>query len=540
MSSTPSAAARRPDAGPGARHGPAFFTFLLFTSLVCGSHVMAIEVLGARVIGPYFGVSLFVWTSLITVTLVALATGYALGGWWADLHPEPDWLYGLILAAGLAVLAVPPLRQPVLQACLHLGVRAGALVSAMVLFGPALFLLGCVSPYVVRIAVGEMGRLGRLVGLISAISTGGSFLGTVLTGFVLVTTLSLGLIFNLIGVLLVALAALWFVAFRRRWLATAPLLLALVVLALPEGHERRAKTLADGTVATELLFDDGYYSQLRVVEFRYGEEVTRELYLDSQLQGGLDVDQGLSVYGYAYGLQQLPWALHPGGRRALVVGLGAGLVPRWYGAMGVPTDVAELDPAVVDAARRFFGYRPTGQVLVEDARFVLNTTTEAYDYVLLDVFSGDTTPGHVLSLEALRLAARAMTPDGVLATNLIGRLGRDGVVIASVVRTMREVFDTVEIHPLFDPTSGAPGNVTVVAYRGPPRAPRRDLVDALPVSPLVRGQLDQLWTTYQFPAGTSTYVLTDDYQPTDALDLEVKEEIRARISAGRGDWDMAL
>lgn len=51
--------------------------FLVFTALPCGALVMVIEVLGSRVIGPFFGVSLFVWTSLITVTLISLAIGYA-------------------------------------------------------------------------------------------------------------------------------------------------------------------------------------------------------------------------------------------------------------------------------------------------------------------------------------------------------------------------------------------------------------------------------------------------------------------------------
>src|SRR5512134_2487880 len=108
--------------------------YLSISAVVCGAIVMVLEILGSRVIGPFFGVSLFVWTSLITVTLVALAAGYAVGGALSDRGRAPDRLYAIIATAGAFVLAVPLLKGPVLGACVGLGLRAGALVSAFVLF----------------------------------------------------------------------------------------------------------------------------------------------------------------------------------------------------------------------------------------------------------------------------------------------------------------------------------------------------------------------------------------------------------------------
>ena len=87
-----------------------------------------------------------------------------------------------------------------------------------------------------------------------------------------------------------------------------------------------------------------------------------------------------------------------------MVGAGAGLVPRWYERQGVRTDVVDINPDVLQAAREHFGYRPKGEVRLGDARRVLGEPGRSYDYVILDVFTGDTTPGHLLSLEALRLA----------------------------------------------------------------------------------------------------------------------------------------
>lgn len=129
-----------------------FRTWRLVTTALCGAQVMVIEVLGSRVIEPYFGVSLFVWTALITVALLSLAVGHVVGGDLADRLPSPGWFYGIILVAGVFTGVAPWLTSVVIQLSAPLGLRLGALISATVLFGPTLLLLGCVSPYLVRIA----------------------------------------------------------------------------------------------------------------------------------------------------------------------------------------------------------------------------------------------------------------------------------------------------------------------------------------------------------------------------------------------------
>ena len=118
-----------PTQEPAAGHSRPFLLYLILTSLLCGSLVMVIEVLGSRVIGPFFGASLFVWTALITVTLVALAAGYSVGGVFADRQRSPNRLYTIILVAGILVLLIPLLKLPVLKLTMPLGVRGGALAA---------------------------------------------------------------------------------------------------------------------------------------------------------------------------------------------------------------------------------------------------------------------------------------------------------------------------------------------------------------------------------------------------------------------------
>ena len=176
--------------------------FLLVTALVCGAAVMVIEVLGSRVVGPFFGVSLFVWTSLICVTLIALALGYWIGGILADRRGHPAELFLMIAASGLFVLLIPWIKSPVLEASMPLGLRTGAFVSTLVLFGPSLVLLGCVSPYLVKIASRTFANIGRTVGGLYALSTLGSVVGTGLTGFLLVAHFGVNQAFHAIGITL--------------------------------------------------------------------------------------------------------------------------------------------------------------------------------------------------------------------------------------------------------------------------------------------------------------------------------------------------
>ncbi len=506
-----------------------FFAFLLLTAVLCGGLVMVIEVLGSRVIGPFFGVSLFVWTSLISVTLIALAFGYAIGGWLADRRDRPGWLYAIIALAGLATLLVPVLRGAVLELTVPLGLRAGSFAATLLLFGPALGLLGMVSPYLVKLARRESADLGFTVGGFYALSTLGSVAGTVLTGFVLIALLGVDRIFQLTGTLLLLLAASYFVLFARR-----PAAVALLLLAVPGwfgSHALVDRMMANGTRVTELETRDSHYGRVQVLDYTGVSVRSRELSIDGLIQGGIDLNSGLTIYEYPYFLQFVPTALQPAGKRALVIGLGAGMVPGWYVQRGVTVDVVDIDPDVVDMARHYFGFRTNGVIHVEDARTYLARPGVPYDYILLDVFSGDVTPGHLLSREAVALLAGRLAEGGVLAMNLIGSIGRDNYMTASVVETFRTAFDTVEVVPTFDPArNNGEGNLIVTAYQGPRREVTPRVLST--VHPMAAEAVSRnLVRRVTFPPETPAMVLTDNYNPIDVFDAPLRERVRRSILA---------
>lgn len=151
---------------------------LFITVFALGAATMVIEIMGTRVIGPVFGVGLFVWSALLSVTLGALALGYYSGGVVADRTGTPRLLAVLALATGASLSLVPPLSHAVLSATEGLGPRWGALASAVLLFAPSLGLLGMTGPVAVRRATHDLLLAGRTVGSIYAVSTLGSLVGT--------------------------------------------------------------------------------------------------------------------------------------------------------------------------------------------------------------------------------------------------------------------------------------------------------------------------------------------------------------------------
>jgi spermidine synthase len=225
----------------------------------------------------------------------------------------------------------------------------------------------------------------------------------------------------------------------------------------------------------------------------------------------------------------------------LVIGLGLGAIPSWYEKQGISCDVVDINPAVVDIARDYFGFQHSGDMFIEDARYYLNSTDRRYDYIVLDVFSGDVTPAHLLSVEALSLMRERLNPGGVLAVNLIGSLKKETYMTASVIKTLRAAFDTVNVFPAFDRQKSATGvgNIALMAYQGPTRSLQVDYSRFQTHASVRRVVFASLGQPFEFPPGTPAMVLTDDYNPIDFFDGWLRETVRNMILETT-DWDILI
>jgi predicted membrane-bound spermidine synthase len=190
--------------------------YLYLSISVSGASVLAIEILGTRIIGPYYGVNLFLWSALIGVTLAALSVGYVIGGTWADRKPAFSRLAWILVAAGIWIALLPLMKGPVAAAARPVGHRAALLIASFVLFFPPLAVLGMVSPYALRLRARTVGEIGRSAGDLYAISTLASVAAALLTGFVLIPSFGVSGLTAAIGIVLAATGILGLTAAAER------------------------------------------------------------------------------------------------------------------------------------------------------------------------------------------------------------------------------------------------------------------------------------------------------------------------------------
>jgi MFS family permease len=161
---------------------------LEFAIFVCGAVVMIFELVGSRILGPYFGTSIFVWTSLIGVILGSLSFGYYLGGRISDRNPDIRTLSFLIFLSSLCIGITMCIKSILLSFLLtHItDMRISSVIASLILFLPASILLGTISPYAAKLKLSNLTISGKTIGNLYAISTAGSIVGTFLSGFYLI------------------------------------------------------------------------------------------------------------------------------------------------------------------------------------------------------------------------------------------------------------------------------------------------------------------------------------------------------------------
>ncbi|MBI4424016.1 MAG: fused MFS/spermidine synthase [Elusimicrobia bacterium] len=498
----------------GVSQGQVWLDAVVFLS---GAAVLVLEIVGTRVIAPFYGSTVYVWSSLIAVTLASLAAGYAVGGILADRRDALATLSWALAGAGVWVMSLPAISRGVLLATGALGVAAGSLASAAALFAIPLACLGGISPLCVRLRTADLERLGREVGRVSALSTAGSVAGALATGFVLVQAFSLPQLLGGTAALLLGLAAWTRVKARRRGV----LLAALAGVALLGSLRPRE---GGGVV---LARERSFYGDAKVLQAG-GRRI-----LDIDGISNTVVEQASleSTSDYITALELLPF-LRPDARRALLIGLGGGsLVGRYRRFYGVETDVVEIDPAIERLARRWFGFASPKPVFLEDGRRYLERPGPRYDLIVLDAFSGDHHPFHLFSAEAFAAASRRLAADGVFAMNVIGyALEPQDDLRKALYRTLSGVFPHVRVFVANDGIDyrADPVNLIFLASNAPlefRRDPARGRSEVAALYETVRSQ-------FLPPLGPSEgLLLTDAYNPLETLGAPAFRAIRKHLLA---------
>lgn len=189
-----------------------FIYFLAFTS---GFSIMCVELLAGRILAPFFGSSVHIWGSIITVFMLSLSIGYLLGGKLSTRSASLSRYGAIFILAGVTLLPIVT-SSAWLMEVIFVAIedsRYGSLLASTVLFFIPTIILGMLSPYSVRLLIKDANESGQVAGKLYFVSTLGSALGTIITSFYFVMwfdintiVISVSLLLSLLGGTAIVLA----------------------------------------------------------------------------------------------------------------------------------------------------------------------------------------------------------------------------------------------------------------------------------------------------------------------------------------------
>lgn len=469
--STP-AEGQRGGVGGGWKYTPHTIAFF------SGMCVMIVELVAGRLIGRHLGSSLYTWTSIIGVVLAGISIGNYIGGRLADRWKPEDFLGWLFLYASMACMTILALNnyfaaeKPLSTMLWPMRIFLTVFVVFML---PAL-ILGMISPATAKMALDRSTTFGRTIGSVYAWNTVGSILGTLATGFFLISALgakgvvmfvSLGL--GLVGLVLGprrAVHAVWIAVVLAAIFLSGTGIKGLHPtanrLGLREAYKGKVWSseqkdwVWDGTWGDYIFARDGDYQFVKVDESasdRGKDRRVRVLSLDYLIHGYVDLrDPKHLEYDYEvlYAEVAKRYMKERVKVSAFFLGGGAYTFPRWVQQQwpDAACDVAEIDPLVLEANYEALGLpRDTSiRTVLGDARNTLDDlpADARYDLIFGDAFNDLSVPWHLTTYEFSRKLHEHLKPDGAFLVNVIDDWDY-GLLLGAYVNTLRKVFKHVSV-----------------------------------------------------------------------------------------------
>ncbi len=476
----------------------------LAIALVVGTSaaVLVLEILAARLLAPYVGVSIETYTGIIGTVLAGIAVGAWLGGAAAD-RVDPRRLIPVLLVMGgaLAIATVPTVRA------VGAGGESTGLGGIMVLtavgFLPSATVLSAVAPAVVKLQLGDLASTGTTVGRLSAYGTAGAIVATFLTGFVLVAVAAVTTIIIAVGALLVASGvALWLSMpgiVRRAGRSEIASASAFAGLALVVAGALGSPCDSETTYYCVSVLDDDDRASGRV------------LVLDDLRHSYVDLDDPTYLdFWYVRQLAEVIDRFAPAGPLDVVhLGGGALTLPTWLQSTRPASEqtVFEIDDELIELVIEEFD-RSTGpgtglDVVAGDARLSLRERPDrSADVVVGDAFGGRAVPWHLATHEFVTEVQRVLRPGGVYTLNVIDGAGLS--FLRAQTATIASVFPEVAVVLGEGASAGRIGNSVIVASDQP--------FDAGVLDPQGGRLVDDIDTFVD-----DATMLTDDFAPVDQL-----------------------
>lgn len=403
--------------------------------MLTGASVLILEIVGARLIAPFFGTSTYVWTAMIGVILGALSIGYWIGGKAADKdNPKNDLSLILIMASVLVVLS-SLFHEPILELISkgNFDLRISALLAALVLFSIPSALVGMISPHLAKIRLDSLENSGETIGRLEAAGAIGSILGTFISGYFLLSYFGSREISMFLAIILIGTS---FLADTTRAVALRVTFILITFVLL----------FSTSSSAQILLDKDSAYTRYQVVEgVKDGKKINLLKTDNKAVQSAYFPDYpNEPALGYAEKTMSIieEW----GGELSniLVIGGGAHTLPTLLNAKYPESliQVVEIDPALDEIAIDYFGYTPNDKINIayEDGRTFLNKSRREYDLIIVDAYSSSTIPFHLTTYETAQRLSGSLVDNGLIIANAVSRQPEG--MLTSIIKTYEQFFYT--------------------------------------------------------------------------------------------------
>lgn len=424
---------------------------------VCGAVVMIFELVGSRVLGPYFGTSLFVWTSLIGIILGSLSFGYYLGGKIADRQCSFKSLSLIIFLAAISIglmVSIKDFWLIVLQSSFR-DIRTSSVLASLTLFLPASVFLGMVSPYAVKLKITNLNTSASTVGNLYAISTCGSIFGTFLAGFYLIPHFGTNRLLIILSITLIIIS-LVLSAKKSTWIKLS--VFAIVVIGWFAISGLNYMLPKSGFIDVDTAYNRIWiYNR---IDYRTNK-IVKMMGINNENNSSmfLDSDELVNEYTKYYHLAK---HFNPNFKKTLMLG-GAGYsYPKdfLHKYPEATIDVVEIDPKVTELAKKYFRLEESPRLTIyhEDGRVFLNKTPEKYDVIFGDAFNSlHSLPYQLTTKEAVQKKYNILNDDGVVILNIISAIeGEKGKFLRAEYATYKSLFPQVYLFPV---TSSGNGNI---------------------------------------------------------------------------------
>ncbi len=477
---------------------------------VCGAVVMIFELVGSRVLGPYFGTSIFVWTSLIGIILGSLSLGYYFGGKLADKKPSFNNLSLIIFLSAIFIGLTTFIKDfllLILQANIS-DVRLSTVLATVALFLPASILLGMVSPYAAKLKLSSLSTSGSTIGNLYALSTAGSIFGTFLSGFYLIPHFGTNKLLIILSITLIIVS----LALSARRLLSIKLSIC-VVLIIGWTTLNGISTLFEKNSFIDL---DTAYNRIWIYDRLDTEtnKTVKTIGINNENHSSmfLDSDELVNEYTKYYHLAK---HFNPNFEKTLMLG-GAGYsYPKDF-LLNYPEatiDVVEIDPKVTELAKEYFRLKENPRLTIyhEDGRVYLNKTQKKYDVIFGDAFASRySVPYQLTTIEAVQKKFKVLNDEGIVILNIISSIeGESGRFLRAEYATYKDIFPQVYLFPVRAPNDGSKRqNVMLVALKSEVEQP--ELFSN--ADPTLNEYLQHLWKK---EIVNDTPILTDDHAPVD-------------------------